>query len=135
MQIMFRSRLRPLANDTRANVAIVFALATLPMLGAVGASIDYTYANMKRTRFQAAIDSTALMLAKEAAGDSASELQSNAKKYFNALYQNADNGDIQITAAYDAVAGKKVVVSGQTSVPTMIMKIMGFKLRPRRRTC
>jgi Flp pilus assembly protein TadG len=51
------------------NVAITFALATLPILGFVGAAVDYSRANSVKAAMQTALDSTALMLSKEAATD------------------------------------------------------------------
>ena len=119
--------LRSFCKDSRGNIAIIFAIAVIPLLAMVGASVDYGYANSKQTRFQAAMDLTALMLAQQAANDTAAQLQNNAVKYFNAVYQDADHGDIQLTASYDASTGKRVVVSGQTSVPTKFMQILGFK--------
>ncbi len=68
------------------NVAITFALATLPVIGTVGAAVDYSHANSVKVAMQAALDSTALMLSKEAATDSSAQLQTNALKYFNALF-------------------------------------------------
>ena len=45
---------------------ITFALATIPMIGFVGAAVDYSRANSAKAAMQAAVDSTALMLSKEA---------------------------------------------------------------------
>lgn len=48
----------------RGNVAIIFALAIVPVIGSVGAALDYAMANSNRTSMQKALDSTALALAK-----------------------------------------------------------------------
>jgi hypothetical protein len=48
------------------NIAITFALATLPIIGFVGAAVDYSRANSVKAAMQTALDSTALMLSKEA---------------------------------------------------------------------
>jgi Flp pilus assembly protein TadG len=56
------------------NVAITFALATIPLIGAVGAGYDYSHANSVKADLQAALDSTALMLAKDAATTTAADL-------------------------------------------------------------
>src|SRR3954469_5097830 len=53
------------------NVAIMFALAIIPIFGAVGAAVDYSRASSARTAMQAALDSTALMLSKEITEDTA----------------------------------------------------------------
>jgi Flp pilus assembly protein TadG len=51
--------------DRRGNVAVIFAFAMIPLIGFVGASIDYSRANAMRTKLQDALDSTALMLSKK----------------------------------------------------------------------
>jgi Flp pilus assembly protein TadG len=57
---------RRLRSDRRGNVAIIFGLATIPIFGMVGAAIDYSRANAARTALQAALDSTGVLLSKEA---------------------------------------------------------------------
>jgi Flp pilus assembly protein TadG len=46
------------------NVAILFSIAIVPIIGAVGAAVDYSHANANRTSMQKALDATALALAK-----------------------------------------------------------------------
>jgi Flp pilus assembly protein TadG len=46
------------------NVAIIFSLAIVPVVGGIGAAVDYSTANSNRTSMQKALDSTALALAK-----------------------------------------------------------------------
>ncbi|HLL27303.1 MAG TPA: TadE/TadG family type IV pilus assembly protein [Xanthobacteraceae bacterium] len=59
------SALRRIFSNAKGNVAILFGLAIVPVIGAMGVAVDYSLANMARTRLQAAIDNTALMLSKE----------------------------------------------------------------------
>lgn len=113
-------------TDRRGNVAVMFALATLPIIGMVGTSIDYSRANTLKTKFQDALDSTALMLAKEASTDTSSQLQTNATKYFNALFNQSGVNNISITASYSASTGSNVLVKGTAGVPTNFMKVLGY---------
>src|SRR5271170_6200385 len=46
--------------NTRGNVAVISAVAALPMIAAVGCVIDYTNASMIKTKLQAAADAAAL---------------------------------------------------------------------------
>lgn len=46
------------------NVAIIFALAIVPIVGGVGAAVDYAMANSNRSSMQKALDATGLALAK-----------------------------------------------------------------------
>src|SRR5208282_43826 len=47
-------------SNNRGNVAVISALAALPMMAAVGCAIDYSNASMIRTKLQAAADAAAL---------------------------------------------------------------------------
>jgi Flp pilus assembly protein TadG len=60
----------------------------IPILTFVGAAIDYSRANKARSSMQSALDSTALMLAKDLTDGtiSSSDIQTKAKTYFTALY-------------------------------------------------
>jgi len=61
------SSLRQLWSGPRSragNVAIIFSIAIVPIVGGIGAALDYSMANSNRTSMQKALDSTALALAK-----------------------------------------------------------------------
>jgi Flp pilus assembly protein TadG len=58
------SYLRRFFSDTKGNIAILFGLAIIPVMGAMGAAVDYSLANASRTALQASLDNTGLMLAK-----------------------------------------------------------------------
>ena len=44
----------------RGNIAMMFALGSIPMIVAVGGVIDYSRASMARTEMQDALDATSL---------------------------------------------------------------------------
>jgi Flp pilus assembly protein TadG len=123
----FRRATGRFAANQRGNVAVIFAIATIPLIAFVGASVDYSRANSLRTKFQDALDSTSLMLAKEAANESATQLQANAVKYFNALFNDPVTTNISISASYTTTAGSQVLVSGTGSVPTSFMRVLGYQ--------
>ena len=115
----------------RGNVAAIFAIALVPMLGIVGAAIDYSRAAAARAAMQAALDTAALMVSKDAAADptlTAQQATDAAQKYFKALYKNGDASGVVITATYTANtgAGSSVQVTGKASVATDFMKMAGF---------
>ena len=72
-------------RDRRGGVAPMFAIAIIPVLGLTGAAIDYSRAASVRTGMQAAIDATALAMAKLAPTLTQSELQQKTSDYFNAM--------------------------------------------------
>jgi Flp pilus assembly protein TadG len=56
--------LRRFCTDAKGNIAILFGLAIIPVVGAMGVAVDYSLANASRTALQASLDNTGLMLAK-----------------------------------------------------------------------
>ena len=63
----------------KGNVAVIFTIAAIPVIGFVGAAIDYSRANMARSSMQAALDSTALMLSKDLSSGKITSSQVQAK--------------------------------------------------------
>jgi Flp pilus assembly protein TadG len=130
MLIAWKNLRRALAafrGARKGNVAITFALATLPIVGAVGFAVDYSHANSVKAAMQAALDSTALMLSKEASKDTNSALQTNALKYFTALFTRPEAKSITIAATYSSSAGSQVVVNGSALVPTNFLGVIGYQ--------
>lgn len=113
-------------HDRRGNVAITFAIATLPMVGAVGYAVDYSHANNVKAALQAALDSTALMLARDASTLSQTDLNAKALNYFTALFNRPEAKSVSINATYTTTGGSKIVVNGSASVPTSFLGIIGY---------
>jgi Flp pilus assembly protein TadG len=120
------NRLAAFGRDRGGNVAITFAIATLPMVGAVGYAVDYSHANNVKAALQAALDSTALMLARDAASVSSTELDAKALTYFTALFNRPEAKNITIKAAYTTSGGSKIVVDGSATVPTTFLGVIGY---------
>jgi Flp pilus assembly protein TadG len=114
-------------RERRGNVAITFAIALIPMLAFVGAAIDYSRANAMKVSLQAALDSTALMVAKNATKMSGGELQVAARSYFDALFVKPRAENVQFTASYSTAGGSNVVVSGAADMDTDLISILGIK--------
>jgi Flp pilus assembly protein TadG len=76
----------------------MFAITVIPMIGIVGAAIDFSRAGSARTEMQRALDATALMLSKEPAGQSNTQLSEKADTYFKAIFKRPEAQSIQITA-------------------------------------
>ena len=122
----FRSALRDFSVARGGNVAITFAFATIPIIGAVGAGFDYSHANSVKADLQAALDSTALMLAKDAATTTSADLNTEAMNYFTALFNRPNEASINsVSATYTASAGSQVVVNGSVNVPTTFLRVLG----------
>jgi Flp pilus assembly protein TadG len=109
------------------NVAVMFALAIIPIIAAVGFSVDYTRANAVKTAMQDALDSTALMLSKTVGTLSQDDLQTQANSYFKALFNRPEATNINISATYTTDGGSALSVNGSTDVPTNFLGVLGYK--------
>jgi Flp pilus assembly protein TadG len=108
-------------SDQRGNVAILFGLAVLPVVGMVGAAVDYSRANAVRASLQAAADAAALTAARDAPGLSEARIAERARGVFVANFNRSDAtlGPIEV------VKGDKTVrVTASATVKTSIMAIM-----------
>ena len=112
-------------KDRRGGVAPMLALLALPLMGTVGAAIDYSRANATRAAFQAALDPTALMLSKTAATQSAADMQTAATSYFNALFVHPEASNVAVTASYSSAGGSKWTPSGSARVNTHFLTVLG----------
>jgi Flp pilus assembly protein TadG len=126
-----RDQILSFGGNRDGNIAMIFALCSLPVVGIMGAAVDYSRANAVKADLQSALDATALMVSKAAPNLTASELQTAANNYFLALFKSAEAGTTTITATYDSTKST-VKVDGLTSVNTDFIGVLGpnFKNLP-----
>ena len=122
-----RKQLSEFEASERGNVAVLFGIALLPIMAAVGASVDYTHRNSVRAAMQAALDSTALMLSRDAATKNDPQLDSLANSYFKALFTRAEGKTVKLDASYGATGESTLTVTATVTVPTQFMQIFGHK--------
>src|SRR5262245_43594030 len=119
------STLREWRDGNGANVAITFALAMLPVVGSVGAAVDYSHANAIKASMQAAADSTALMLARNAASLTSSEIQQKGSEYFTTLFTRRETLNVTVNSTYTKTNGSQIIVLASADVKTDMMRVMG----------
>ena len=85
--------LRRFGGETSGQIAVFFALSMVPVMGGVGAAIDYSQANSIKTAMQAAADAASLATVKTAASStlSASQVTSTAQGVFGASFARPSN--------------------------------------------
>lgn len=120
------SLLEAFRRDERGNVAILFAASLIPVLGLVGAAIDYSRANAIKTTMQAAADSAALAVSKTATSQTSSQVQSAADTYFRALVTNSEATITNVTATYSKASVSSVKVDATATMKTQFMGLLGF---------
>lgn len=113
-------------KNRHGGIAPMLALTIIPLIGAVGAAVDYTRASAARAAFQASLDSTALMLSKTASNQSSAELQAAATDIFNALFNRPAVQNVAVTANYSSTGGSKMALTGSATVPTDFLNVIGF---------
>ncbi|MGN6410779.1 MAG: pilus assembly protein TadG-related protein [Nitrobacter sp.] len=127
-----RSSATSFGRDLRGNIAPIFAIALLPILGFVGAAVDYTRANAARSSMQAAMDSAVLMVSKDAAASptmTSQQITDALQKYFSALYHDSNAFGVTVSAVYTpstSTAAATILASGHGAIKTDFMKVAGF---------
>jgi Flp pilus assembly protein TadG len=120
--------IRRFLDDRRGNILPMFGLSLIPIMGLIGAAVDYSRANAVKSKMQAALDSTALAMAASASTQSASQLTASATAYFNAMFSATSTSGVTLSVSYtnNSGEGPRVTVTGSTSVKTQFMNIPGF---------
>jgi Flp pilus assembly protein TadG len=115
----------------QGNIAVIFAIALLPVLTFVGAAVDYSRAVQARSAMQSALDSTALMVSKDLSSGTitTSQISTKAQDYFKALFTATNTlPSVTVAATYTASTsmGSTIQVTGTGSYTTTFMKVAGF---------
>jgi Flp pilus assembly protein TadG len=126
-----RNMLHRFRADQRGNIAVIFAIALLPLLSFVGAAIDYSRAGHARSSMQSALDSVALMVAKDLTQGliRTTDINTKAQDYFRALYTSKDAQSVSVSATYtpgSGSSGSTIQVTGSGSIMTDFMTVIGF---------
>ena len=106
------------------NVVIMFGLALVPLIFIIGAAVDYTRASENRSELQAAVDATALSLAREPPATALATLQAKGDVVFAANY----HGDkTRLGALVVAVVGEQINLSIKNKVQTSLLSLAGLR--------
>lgn len=123
-----QARLFQFGSDARANVAVTFAIAALPIFGMVGAAVDYTRVSRVQTQIQSALDSASLAVAKDSRNLSDAALQVAAAKAFAGNF--APPADLSLGAVSAARTGNTIRLQVAGSLQTTIAATMGVSTMP-----
>ena len=118
---------RRFKTETRGNVVLTFTLLLIPLMGAVGAAVDYSRANSMRTALQAAVDAAGLMVAKEAPGLTSSQISQKADDYVKALFTRPEAQKVEVSTTYDSTKGVSLTLVATASIKTAFAGILGIQ--------
>jgi Flp pilus assembly protein TadG len=118
-------RLHALRSDERGNVLVMFGFALVPVIGLTGATIDYSRATSARQVLNAAVDSAALMAARDASKLTDAEVRSRIDKWIVAnLNGDSAKGFTSATTVIDRTA-RTIAVEAQLNVDTSLTRVLG----------
>lgn len=116
-----------LLADRRGSIMPFFALTIIPVIGFIGAAVDYSRANSVKAAMQAALDATGLMLSKEVSTLTSSQMTQKANEYFAALFNRPEGENLKLTPKLKALAngGYQLDIAGQGWVDTTFARVIG----------
>ena len=131
-----RTRITPFCADRRGNTAIIFGLAALPLISAVGCVVDYSMASMIETKLQAAADATTLAAvsvnspiittAKSMAGNGTISGSATYMQNFFGTETSAISGVTYSGSAVKSGQNTTATITFTDQVPTFFMKVLGY---------
>jgi Flp pilus assembly protein TadG len=141
----FSSPLAPLLHrfrrDSRGNIAVIFALAILPIMAAIGCAVDYSLATRMKAKLQSAADAASVAsISQNSIGYNAAKQMSGDGTVTAALTDatNVFNGNLNGITGYTNLSmnGTTVIKTGiklaakvqfSADVPVTFMTALGFQ--------
>jgi Flp pilus assembly protein TadG len=127
-------------NDSRGNVAVIFTMALLPILAAIGCAVDYSQASRMKAKMVSAADAASVAsISQNSAGFiAASKMSSDGSVAAGVTdANNIFNGNLNATSGYTNLALTSTVqktgptlnsvVTFSASVPVTFMSVLGYK--------
>jgi Mg-chelatase subunit ChlD len=114
-------------HDQRASVIPTFVLGVTAIVGFVGAAIDYTRAASIRSSMSSALDSTALMLSRDADKLDPAQLKQRAQDYFLGQFTRPEAQNVQVDSTLSSPQQGSFVltVSASASMNTTVTRVLG----------
>jgi Flp pilus assembly protein TadG len=127
-KVLFRARDR-LVLDQRGNVAVIFAVAAVPMIGLLGGAVDLTRHQRHKVELLNAMDSAAIALAKRGATNDA-DADTFVNDYIAALHPGSNDPMLHARAfnATEIEGGWRV--TADASMDTAFMPVVGISQLP-----
>lgn len=118
-----RAAVAPVLRDTTGATAVFFAIALVPMLGAVGLAVDSSLGYLLKSRLSKSLDTAGLAAGRVALNDDAAEV---ARRYFDANF-GAETGSITMTEfSYELDPTRQfVTLTAEATAPTVFMRLFG----------
>ncbi len=126
MSALFKcfSRCAAFFADRRGNVAVIWALALVPLMAAIGGGLDLARALIVKAEMTSALDAAALAVG-SSTNLTTSQMQTLAQQYFNANY--TEDASYGTPAAVTINPGtQSIQIATSCDMPTSILKVIGL---------
>lgn len=123
-----RNLLSRFRDETRANVAVIFSLALVPLFAMVGGAVDYSRSTKVQARLQAALDAASLAVAKDSRRLGQSDLLAAANRAFAGNF--AADSDTFLNALRLVKDGNTIRLEIDGRVQTSIASAVGIDTMP-----
>jgi Flp pilus assembly protein TadG len=123
----YKRRFKGFLGNREGGVAPMLALAALPLIGSVGAAVDYSRVASARTAMQSVLDATALDLSKNASTITAEDLAQKANDFFNAQFVRPEAYNVKLTPVLSQPeqGSFKLTITGSGTVDLVFAKLLG----------
>ncbi|OJV04463.1 MAG: hypothetical protein BGO20_19875 [Bosea sp. 67-29] len=120
-----RDTLNRFRRDRSGNVMMIFGLALVPLMGVVGVAVDYSRASNARQALNAAIDSAALMAARDAQKLTDAQLTARVNAWLkDSLPADVKSEFSTATVTIDRTA-RTVKIVANANVPATVARVIG----------
>jgi Flp pilus assembly protein TadG len=117
----FMPRLTRFSRDDRGTIAVIFAVALIPVMGFAGAAIDFARATQTRGKLQAAVDAAAIAaLTMKASSDG------QRQSIGTAVFQANQPAGVTSTVTVQA-NNKEATVSASSAIETSLLKVVQIR--------
>lgn len=113
-------------NDRKGNIALSFALLLVPLIGAVGASLDYVRAYNTHSKMQSDLDTALLAAIKSVGSVDEAALQKRVEQWF-AVQTDISAANYQVTDIGIDATNFNITATARSTVPTTLMSVLGVK--------
>jgi Flp pilus assembly protein TadG len=114
------------------NIAVIFAIVSVPLLMAIGGAMDYARAFRARTLMQDALDAAALAVAREPSLRTLGDQKINqiAGGFFTANLGNSELKQVAMDARLDTSSGPLIAATASGQLPTYFGGLFGLSSIP-----
>src|ERR1700761_7837928 len=120
----FSGLMKRFAKDRRGNIAVIFAIACVPVISSIGCALDYSEATRIKAKMQSAADAAAVAsISQNSAGWLASTAQSSNGPVTVAQTQAVNIFNGNVTAQASLYNGLVVTATVMKTGPTMVSTV------------